>query len=177
MRQVKVFYIVCFVSLINLTGCFSFLCAETKIQFNDNVKEIVNANSGVNDGLLDMKWTLVSIKISDSESFSFSYNGNYSTLELSSNGSYSGKAICNTMFGNYTIVRNYIKFGNPSMTRVNCDNNTESLIRSTLGEINNYAVYDKKLFLKRDSEILMIYELNKNENQHNGGISSDDKNR
>ena len=153
------FYIIYLVTFTSLVSCSSFIYTETNNQTNKNDISFVGDNIR-NDFLFDMKCTLISIKISDYEKLSFPLNGNYSTLKFSDNGSYSGKAICNTFYGKYILERNNIRFKNTMMTRMNCDNKTETLITNTLNEINNYTIDDKKLFLKRNTEILMIYQLN-----------------
>ena len=157
MRKEIIFHIIFFVTLANLVSCSSLFYAETNNQTINNF--IVNDNN-INNISFYGQWTLKTIKISDYEKLSFPVNGRKSTLKLTENGHYSGNAICNTFYGEYFMERSNIKFSHNMMTRVNCDNKTEELIIMTLGRIDNYSVYGKKLFLKRNTETLMIYELN-----------------
>ncbi len=157
MRKEIIFHIIFFVTLANLVSCSSLFYAETNNQTINNF--IVNDNN-INNISFYGQWTLKTIKISDYEKLSFPINGRKSTLKLTENGHYSGNAICNTFYGEYFMERSNIKFSHNMMTRVNCDNKTEELIIMTLGRIDNYSVYGKKLFLKRNTETLMIYELN-----------------
>lgn len=147
-------YIICILAISSLISCSSFIYTETNNQSN------TENSVRMPDILSEIKCTLISIKINDYEKLSFPLNGNNSTLQFSNNGSYNGKAICNTFFGQYTLERNNLRFSTGSMTRVNCDNETENLIIKTLGEINNYTIDEKMLFLKRNAEILMVYKLN-----------------
>jgi len=159
MRKELIFHIIFLVTLTNLVSCSSLLYTETNNQTINNNNSSVN-DENINNIFFNGQWTLKSIKISDYEKLSFPINGRNSTLKLSENGHYSGKAICNTFYGEYSMERNNIKFSHTMMTRVNCDNKTEELIIMTLGRIDSYSVSDKKLFLKRNTETLMIYELN-----------------
>lgn len=159
MRKEIIFHIIFFVTLANLVSCSYLLYTETNNQTINNNNSIVN-DDNVNNYFFYGQWTLKTINISDYEKLSFPIYGMNSTLKLTENGHYSGIAICNTFYGEYLMERNYIKFSHNSMTRVNCYNKTEELIIMTLGRIDNYSVYDKKLFLKRNTETLMIYELN-----------------
>lgn len=149
-KEKIIFYFVFLLSITSLISCSSFIYTETNNQPNYNTNHI----------FFDVRWTLKSIKISDYEKLSFPLYGQNSTLTFSSSGSYSGKAICNTFFGKCIAEENNIKFSNATMTRVGCQNNIEELIMNTLSDTNNYTLYDKKLYLKRNSEVLMIYELN-----------------
>lgn len=159
MRKELIFHIIFLVTLTNLVSCSSLLYTETNNQTINNNNSIVN-DENINNIFFNGQWTLKYIKISDNEKLSFPINGRKSTLKLSENGHYSGKAICNTFYGEYFMERNNIKFSHTMMTRVNCDNKTEELIIMTLDRIDSYSVFDKKLFLKRNTETLMIYELN-----------------
>lgn len=152
-------YIICILAISNLVSCSSFIYTETNSQ-SSTEKTVTESSIRMPDILSETKCTLVSIKISDYKKLSFPLNGNNSTLQFSNNGSYNGKAICNTFFGQYTLERNNLRFTTGPMTRVNCDNETENLIIKTLGEINNYTIDEKMLFLKRNAEILMVYKLN-----------------
>lgn len=142
----------------NLVSCSSFFYTETNSQSGSEKIDVESSNVMPNV-LSGIKCTLLSIKINDYEKLSFPFNGSNSTLKFSNNGSYSGKAICNTFFGQYTLDQSKIRFNLGAMTRVGCDNKTEDIIINTLAEINNYILDEKMLFLKRNSEILMVYKL------------------
>lgn len=156
MRKKRIYYIIFLVIFSNLVSCSSLLYTETNDQ---TINNSIVTGENINDIFFSGQWTLKSIKISDYEKLSFPVNGKRSTLKLTENGHSSGSAVCNTFYGEYIREGSNLKFVHKMMTRVNCDNKTEDLIIMTLGRINNYSVYDKKQFLKHNSEVLMIYEL------------------
>ena len=160
MKKKLIFHTICLSTLINLVSCSSLLYTDTNIQQNSYNNRVLENENIKNDILFNLNWTLISIKINAYENLSFPVNGSYSTLKFLNNGNYSGKAICNSFFGKFTLLKNNIKFANTIMTRVGCDNIKEDLIINTLNDINNFSVNDKKLYLKRNKEVLMIYKLN-----------------
>jgi len=158
MKKKLTLHLIYLLTISGLVSCSTYIYTGTNNQSNSE-KIDVESSKVTPDILSNMKCTLVSIKISEYEKLLFPLNGNNSTLNFLNNGSYNGKAICNTFFGQYTLERNNLRFTTGPMTRVNCDNETENLIIKTLSEINNYAIDEKMLFLKRNAEILMVYRL------------------
>lgn len=148
--------------MISLAGCSSFMSIETNSQADRNNIIQDDENSIVPDVNVYMECTLLSIRKSVFENLFFPVKNKNSTLKISNDRTFRGSAICNSFFGKYTKRGNKISFGNTSTTQVNCtdSNDIENLITRKLSEVNNFVIDNKRLLLKRDSEVLMIYRIN-----------------
>lgn len=161
-KEIFIILIVCGLSE-TLVSCSSFLNTRTNTQENINNHANENENLSANDTIHYIECSLLSIKTSAFENLSFPMRNNNSTLKISNNGSFSGLALCNSFFGKYTKTRNIIKFGACDMTKVGCgpDDKIEDLIMNSLGSIDNFSIENKQLLLKKDTEVIMIYQINK----------------
>ena len=149
--------IICFV------GCTSIMGFETNSQTDRNNVLQADENHTVVEVKILIECTLSSIKKNAFESLYFPIKNKNSTLKISNNGTFSGSAIRNSFFGEYTKSGKNINFRNISSTLVNCIDcdNIESLITSKLGEVNNYVIENNQLLLKKDKELLMTYRINR----------------
>ncbi|MDD3322290.1 MAG: META domain-containing protein [Paludibacter sp.] len=157
--RIKIFnFFICCGLFTALVSCSSFLLTETSFQEHENY--VVSDNNTLNDTILSMECSLLSIKTSAFENLSFPINNKKPSLTFINNGSFKGFALCNSFFGKYSKRGNSIKFRNSMMTRVNCGaNDIESLITGTLSDVNNYSIKNNQLFLKRGSDVLMVFQI------------------
>jgi len=148
--------------LVTLVSCSSYLYTSTSTQ--ENINNVANENEelNANETIHYIECSLLSIKTSAFENLSFPIRNNNSTLKISNNGNFSGFAFCNSFFGQYTKIGNNIKFGNPMMTRKGCgpDDNIEDIIMNSLAIVDNFSIENRQLLLKKDTEVIMIYQIN-----------------
>ena len=148
--------------LATLVSCSPFL--SIRINSQEDINNLANENENLyaNDTIHYIGCSLLSIKTSAFQNLSFPIRNNNSTLNISNNGSFSGFAFCNSFFGKYTQKGNNIKFGNIARTRKGCgpDDKIENIILNSLGIVDNFSIENKQLLLKKDTEIIMIYQIN-----------------
>lgn len=161
MRKELCNYLICCGLALKLIACSSVLSTGTTFQHSQN-NDVPEDMSLISKDTILIKCNLLSVRISTYENLIFPLKDINPTLIISKNGRFSGFAVCNNFYGKYTKKGNIIKFENIIGTQKNCikDNYIESIIARTLGEINNYSIEDKKLLLKKDTDLLMIYQIN-----------------
>jgi heat shock protein HslJ len=150
--------------LLILINCSTYKPIETDTPNNLELskKQEVSNTSNLN-------CELMSLNINRFKKLHFPIKGVTPTLHIS-DGQCRGSAVCNSLFGNYVKEGNDIKFLDVSMTRKGCignygsverlsGNEIEELISKTLLSVNNFAIEDNKLLLKKDSNILMVYRI------------------
>ena len=144
-----------------LVACSSFINTNTNLHQSHN-NDISEYMGFISKDTILIRCNLLSVKIGASKNLTFPFNGISSTLTINNKGRFSGFAVCNSFYGKYTRKENKIKFENDMSTQKNCirNNSIENIIMSTLGEINNYSIENKKLLLKKDTDLLMIYQIN-----------------
>ncbi len=154
-------YFICLGITFLTTACSLSLSVNNNIPqntINDDPKD----KSLITMDTINLKCSLISVKINTHEDLTFPFGKIAPTLIIKNNGRFSGFGVCNSFFGKYTKKGNLIRFENTVSSQKNCIENIyiEDIITSTLGKIDSYSIEEKKLLLKKDGDILMIYRIN-----------------
>jgi heat shock protein HslJ len=101
------------------------------------------------------KWVLLSIKdrpvkLSDKAYLNFEEKDNR----------IAGKAACNSFFGEYTIVKQTIKFEGVGSTKMFCDGlmDEENEIMTAIGNTRRYEIKANMLYLYSTDQLLLIFK-------------------
>jgi len=148
--------IVCFNFLLTFIACSSLRIERERVQTPEEIEDTIRKDSIILWCELD--W----IKVNEFEIMYFPYMGKTPTLGLNNNGSYEGFSSCNSFLGKYTIDGKNINFESPTSSSKLCHEVMiiEKTVFSALRNINNYIIENNQLLLKRDDEILMVYNIN-----------------
>ena len=151
--------------LIFTLACSIYQTVETE---TENKTDIIGNQGDITT--FNLNCDLMTIKINPSKELVFPLKDARPTLNLS-DGNFSGFSVCNSYYGQYIKKGNAIKFTSFTKSMRNCigdysfvepltGNDIENLVSSLLSEINNFSIEKKKLILKKDSDILMVYRIN-----------------
>jgi heat shock protein HslJ len=105
--------------------------------------------------LVNTKWVLLSIKdrpvkLSDKAYLNFEEKDNR----------IAGKAACNSFFGEYTIVKQTIKFEGVGSTKMFCDGlmDEENEIMTAIANTRRYEIKANMLYLYSTDQLLLIFK-------------------
>ncbi|MDR0230906.1 MAG: META domain-containing protein [Dysgonamonadaceae bacterium] len=152
MKTIYFRLIICFILLLTIGACSTF--------FNGASFQATEIEEPVKNDSIIMRCKVNYVKVNAVEKMYFPYMGKISTLSLNYNENYAGFASCNRFFGKYTIDGQNISFQYATSTSVACSEYIiEKAVFTALYNVNNYTIKDKQLLLKRDDEILIVYDI------------------
>jgi len=141
--------------LLTLGACSILRIEGESVQTPEEIEYLIRKDSII------LWCELNYIKVNEFEIMYFPYMGKTPTLGLNNNGSYEGFSSCNSFFGKYTIDEKNINFESPTSSSKLCHEVMiiEKTVFSVLHHINNYIIENNQLLLKRNDEILMVYDI------------------
>lgn len=157
MPKILIYLLPCFL-LYSLGACSSWQNIESTTASTYNSP---NSTSIIPQELTSVKWVLLNVRVNSKEAFIIPSLNNIPTLSFKEEGKFNGYSSCNSFFGEVIVEKNSIEFRQITSTQRGCGNTIglEETIFKALRRVDNYTIQNRKLFLKKNSDILLTYSL------------------
>ncbi|QIK54007.1 META domain-containing protein [Dysgonomonas sp. HDW5B] len=157
MSKILIYILSCFL-LYSLGACSSWQNIEYTTASTYNSP---NSPSIIPQELTSIKWALLNVRANSKETFIIPSLNNILTLSFKEEGRFNGYSSCNSFFGEVVVEKNSIEFRQITSTQRGCARTmeVEETIFKALREVDNYTIQNRKLFLKKNSNILLTYSL------------------
>lgn len=143
---------------MNKTACYLVLCSLFILLANGCASKRISDHT-TNSDITTGEWILVSVRASIRHDFLSPELEYMPTLKIGDNGTYSGFDSCNRFSGKLVLGNDSIKFFPAISTLKACLDNfdVDNLLRTAFELVDNYSIKGDKLYLKKDSESMIIY--------------------